>query len=144
MKIIEARTKDLLQKAYNLRFEVFVKEQNVPVEIERDEYDKTATHVIVIDEKSCECIGYGRIVIKDKIAKIGRVAIKKEFRKKGYGKRICLKLINIAHRAGIKDIRLNSQLEVVEFYKKLGFKEYGDIFIEANIEHIAMKLPGPC
>ena len=35
---------------------------------------------------------------------------------------------------------LNAQLSGVEFYKKLGFKECGDIFMDANIEHISMKL----
>ncbi len=140
MKIIHAKTHNTIQKAYKLRFEVFVGEQNVPVEVERDEYDKTAKHVTAIDEKSGECIGCGRLVIKNNIAKIGRVAVKKSYRNKGYGKKICLKLIDIARESGINDIRLNSQLEVLGFYKKLGFKEYGDIFIEANMKHIAMKI----
>ena len=83
----------------------------------------------------------GRLVIKDAIAKIGRVAVKKSYRGKGYGKKLCLELIDIARKSGINDIRLNSQLDAVEFYKKLGFKEYGDVFMEANIKHIAMKLP---
>jgi len=95
----------------------------------------------VIDNDTGECIGCGRLVIKDGIAKIGRVAVKKSFREKGYGREICLELIKIARESEIKDIRLNSQLEVVGFYKKLGFKEYGDIFIEANMKHVAMKLP---
>jgi predicted GNAT family N-acyltransferase len=141
IKIIQAKTKELLQKAYDLRFEVFVKEQNVPPEIECDEYDRIATHVVAIDEKSGECIACGRLLIKDGIAKIGRVAVKKSYRGKGYGKKLCIKLIDIARKSGINDIRLNSQLDVVEFYKKLGFEEYGDIFMEANIKHIAMKLP---
>ncbi len=140
MKIVEVKSKDLLDKAYNLRYEVFVREQNVPVEIERDKYDEIANHVLAIDENSGEYVGYGRLVIKDKIAKIGRVAVKKSYRNKGYGSKICMELINIAHRASIDDIRLNSQLEVAGFYKKLGFKEYGDTFMEANIKHIAMKL----
>jgi predicted GNAT family N-acyltransferase len=143
MKIIKVKTKDQMQKALKLRSEVFVKEQNVPPDVECDEYDKTAAHIVGIDEKSGECIGCGRLIIKDRIAKIGRVAVKKGYRKKGYGRKICLELINIAREAGIKDIRLNSQLEVADFYKKLGFKEYGKTFMEANIRHIAMKLINP-
>lgn len=143
MKIIKAKTKDQMQKALKLRYEVFIKEQNVPPEIECDSYDKTATHLIAVDEKTGECIGCGRLIIKDRIAKIGRVAVKKSHRNKGCGKKICQKLINIAFQSGITDIRLNSQLDVVGFYKKLGFKEYGDIFMEANIKHISMKLINP-
>ncbi len=141
MKIIQGKTKDILQKALELRYEIFVEEQNVSVDIERDSYDKIATHVILIDDKTGECIGCGRLVIKDGIAKIGRVAVKKSLRNKGYGREICHELIKIARESGINDIRLNSQLEVVGFYKKLGFKEYGDIFIEADMKHISMKLP---
>jgi predicted GNAT family N-acyltransferase len=141
MKIIQAKTGDLIQKAYKLRIEVFVKEQNVPPDVECDEYDKEANHVVAIDEKSGECIACGRLVTMDGIAKIGRVAVKKDCREKGYGTKICRKLINMARKAGIRDIRLHSQLEVAGFYEKLGFKPYGETFMEANIEHIAMKLP---
>ncbi|MFZ3085561.1 MAG: GNAT family N-acetyltransferase [Candidatus Hydromicrobium sp.] len=140
MKILQAKTQDMIQKAYKLRFEVFVEEQNVPPELESDEYDKTATHVLAIDERSGDCIGCGRLVIKNETAKIGRIAIKKSYRRKGYGKKICLKLIDIAQKVNVKDITLDAQLQVVGFYKKLGFKEYGNIFIEADIKHIAMKL----
>lgn len=140
MKILQAKTQDMIQKAYKLRFEVFVEEQNVSPELESDEYDKTATHVLAIDERSGDCIGCGRLVIKNETAKIGRIAIKKSYRRKGYGKKICLKLIDIAQKVNVKDITLDAQLQVVGFYKKLGFKEYGNIFIEADIKHIAMKL----
>lgn len=46
MEILQAKTQDIIQKAYQLRFEVFVKEQNAPIELEIDEYDETSTHVI--------------------------------------------------------------------------------------------------
>ncbi len=140
IKILQAKTQDMIQKAHKLRFEVFVEEQNVPPELESDEYDKTATHVIAINEETGDCIGCGRLVIKNGTAKIGRVAVKKSYRKKGCGKRICLKLIDIAREVNVKDIIVNSQLRVAGFYKKLGFKEYGNIFLEANIEHISMRL----
>ena len=42
MKILQAKTQDMIQKAYQLRFEVFAKEQQVPIELEINEYDKTA------------------------------------------------------------------------------------------------------
>jgi predicted GNAT family N-acyltransferase len=35
-------------------------------------------------------------------------------------------------------IYLNSQLQAKTFYEGLGFKEYGDVFLEANIEHVSM------
>lgn len=143
MKILEAKTRDMIKKVHRLRYEVFVKEQNVPTELERDKYDKTATHLLAVDEKSGDCIGCGRLVIKDKTAKIGRVAVKKNYRKKGFGKKICQKLIDIAKKANVKDITLDAQSQVADFYRKLGFKEYGNIFMEVNIKHVHMKLKQP-
>jgi predicted GNAT family N-acyltransferase len=140
VKIIQAENQDMIKKLYRLRFEVFVKEQKVPAELENDEYDKKAYHVLAIEEKSGECIACGRVIIEDDRARIGRVAVKKDYRKKGYGKKICLKLIEIAQKYNVKDIGLDAQLPVTGFYKKLGFKEYGNVFLEANMEHIAMKL----
>jgi predicted GNAT family N-acyltransferase len=140
VEIIQAKNQDMIQKLYRLRFEVFVEEQNVPVELESDEYDKEAVHVLSIDKESGECIACGRVVIKDGRARIGRIAVKKSYRKKGYGKEICLKLIEIAKKSSVEDIRLDAQLPVIGFYKKLGFEEYGNIFVEANMKHIAMKL----
>ncbi len=140
VKIIQAENQDMFRKLYRLRFEVFVKEQKVPPELESDEYDKKAYHVLAVEEKSGECIACGRVIIEDNKARIGRIAVRKDYRKKGYGKKVCLKLIGIAQKYNVKEIRLDAQLQVMGFYKKLGFKEYGNVFLEANMEHIAMRL----
>ncbi|HEY8500786.1 MAG TPA: GNAT family N-acetyltransferase [Clostridia bacterium] len=122
--------------ACRIRIEVFVHEQGVPEEIEMDEYDASADHVVAFrDDKPAGC---GRVVILNGSAKIGRVAVIKDERKKGIGRKICEELIKIAAEKGIKEFVLNSQLTAADFYKKLGFEAVGGIFKEAGIDHVKM------
>ncbi|MGM0508890.1 MAG: GNAT family N-acetyltransferase [Fusobacteriota bacterium] len=124
--------------AYEVRKEVFVKGQGISEDIEKDEYDKTSKHLVIY--KNDNPIATGRIVKKDGEYSIGRVAVKKQHRKNNYGKLIMENLINKTFDMGAEYIDIHAQKSVELFYKKLGFKSYGDCFLEADIEHISMKL----
>ncbi len=128
--------------AFALRIEVFVNEQNVPPEIELDEEDKTALHIIA--EENGEALGCARLILSCGTAHIGRLAVKKACRGKGIGSDICKFAVNYARVRGCDDIWLNSQLHAAEFYEKLGFKREGGIFTEAGIEHIKMIMKRGC
>jgi len=122
--------------AYNIRLEVFVKEQNVPVEIELDEYDKIADHVVAFDDGAP--VGCGRIVFFDEYAKIGRVAVLADKRNSGFGKMVCEELLKIALERDAKKVILHAQCIAMEFYERLGFTAEGEIFDDAGIDHISM------
>ena len=126
-----------IEKVYALRYEVFVHEQNVPPEIELDEEDKHATHIIA--EENRYAVGCARLLIQDG-GHIGRLAVKKSKRGQGIGKEICRFIIELCRERGLKRVWLNSQLHAVGFYEKLGFSPCGDTFFEAGIEHIEMEL----
>ncbi len=59
-------------KCLALRFAVFVDEQNVPIELERDEYDDTALHLL--GEIGGVPMGTARIVFHDDYAKVAASA----------------------------------------------------------------------
>jgi len=124
------------QLAYNIRVKVFVEEQNVPVEIESDEYDKIAIHVLALEDG--EPVGCGRVVFFDDYAKIGRVAVLMDKRKSGFGKIVCEELLNIAVENGAKKAVLHAQCVASKFYETLGFTPEGEIFDEDGIDHIKM------
>jgi predicted GNAT family N-acyltransferase len=130
-------TPDELKKVYDLRVEVFVNEQKVPPELELDEWDKTAIHILASNEK--EAVGCGRIILAPDHAHIGRIAVKKSYRNKGIGKQMMLALIEICIERGAKKIILHSQLQALPFYESLGFVAHGDIFLDAGIEHKEME-----
>ncbi|MEW8956347.1 GNAT family N-acetyltransferase [Clostridium sp.] len=134
--------KDVLFKdAEYIRTMVFVEEQGVLKDIEMDDLDDRAIHIVMYNENLP--IATGRIVeIEPKVYKVGRVAVLKEFRGQKLGYKVMEKIIEICKESDFKEIRLNAQLRAKDFYKSLGFIENGEIFLEANIEHIAMYLGG--
>ena len=138
MTVKEAITIADFCDAMAIRLEVFIKEQNVPAEIEMDSYDKTARHFIACsDGEPAGCI---RMIIKGEQAKLGRLAVLKKYRGQGVGRLLCEKVVEEAKKAGLKKVVLGAQIQAREFYEKIGFIPEGDIFMEAGMEHIHMSL----
>ena len=127
----------LMPAAFALRHEVFVVEQAVPAELERDDYDQTATHLVAL--RGDDVIGTLRIVISGERAKIGRMAVRAAERRKGLGSRLMQRAAEAALQMGACEIVLHAQLAAKDFYRRLGYREEGDLFEEAGIRHVAMK-----
>ena len=130
------RSADLLPDAFSIRHEVFVLEQQVPMELEQDDRDAECEHLLV----SCsgQYVATGRIDLK-KNGKIGRVAVLSKYRQQGHGTRVMLELEQIAREASLKRVWLHAQRPVLAFYQALGYSCFGEIFEEAGIEHVAMQ-----
>jgi len=122
--------------AQTVRDEVFVVEQGISLDIERDAYDSISTHAVLY--KNNAPVSAGRIVNRDNGHYIGRVSTLKEHRKNGYGGLIVSALVEWAFSNDIPEVHLHSQKHAENFYKGLGFRSYGEVFIEAGIEHISM------
>ena len=121
------------QLASPIRFQVFVREQRVPAEIELDDMDAPSLHAIAFENE--KAIGTGRLLPD---GHIGRMAILKEWRRRGIGAAILKALIDAAERRGDREIVLSAQLHAVEFYRTHGFEPVGDVYEEAGIPHQAM------
>lgn len=141
IKILESEKDRSL--GFNLRTEVFVNEQNVPIELELDEKDNSEYTIHVGYFKDDKLIGVARLIDMDKEGiHIGRVAIDKNHRGEGIGHKLILGCEDIAKNALNKDftIELSAQVYAENFYKKLGYSRVNDnIYIDAGIEHIDMK-----
>ena len=131
---------------FSIRLLVFVEEQHVPVEEELDAYDVTATHFLVRarragDPHSGTILGTARLIDKGKgIGKIGRVAVDAQYRGLGLGAALMQGIHRYARARGFCRIELEAQCHAIPFYEKLGYSAYGDIFLDANIEHRRMTL----
>ncbi len=123
---------------------VFIQEQGVPDELEWDGLDDKATHVIAeVENVSGKklAIGTARIIINNKQAHIGRMAVLQEWRAQGIGSKILHCCIDKCNQAGHVDkIVLNAQMYVTEFYQKAGFKASSEEFLDAGIPHKQMTL----
>lgn len=121
-----------------VRRRVFVEEQRVPMELEIDEYEDEATHFVAYIDG--EPVGTARLRWKDHLtAKAERVAVMKPYRGNGIGKLLMQALEEEARRKNATSIQLHAQIQAQQFYERLGYKAYGDLFFDADIEHIAMK-----
>ncbi len=119
-----------------VREEVFVVEQNVPVEIEIDGEDPSCRHVAALDGE--RFIGTARLMPD---GRIGRVAVLKEYRRKGVGSQLINALLEMARSSGCTESYLHGQMDSIAFYEQLGFVAEGGIFYEADIPHRTMRKP---
>jgi predicted GNAT family N-acyltransferase len=117
-----------------LRFAIFVGEQNVPSGIELDDLDATCVHAVAFDVDG-KAIGTGRLLPD---GHIGRMAVVKEWRRRGIGAEILQALMDEARRRGHKEVALSAQLQAAEFYRGFGFEAEGKVYKEAGILHQRM------
>ncbi len=116
-----------------IRFEVFVREQGVPAEIELDDQDAVSLHAVgLVAEKA---VATGRLLPD---GHIGRMAVLERWRGRGIGGAILATLIDAARRRGDREVALSAQVHAVRFYSAHGFRPVGEAYIEAGIDHQAM------
>jgi predicted GNAT family N-acyltransferase len=118
-----------------LRFAIFVGEQNVPPGIELDEMDEKSLHALAFDDAG-KAIGTGRLLPD---GRIGRMAVVKEWRRRGVGADLLDALVAEARRRGLREVKLSAQLQAAEFYRARGFVAEGKVYEEAGILHQAMR-----
>jgi len=121
-----------------LRKSVFIREQLVPEEVEWDDWDNKANHIVLTFHNSP--IGCSRLIFIDKILYLERMAIIKSKRNQGFGSKLVYEIIRIAKNKKIKEIRISAQIQAMSFYQKIGFIAQGEIFNDAGIKHIKMML----
>ncbi len=126
---------DLLQ----LRSEVFVIEQDCIYQ-DIDGKDERALHVLGWEDG--KLIAYARCFQPGDYfeqAAIGRILVRENYRKFGYGHQITkasIKAIETKYKADT--IKISAQIYLVIFYESHGFKTIGDRYMEDGIPHIAM------
>ncbi len=128
-----------LEEAFNIRKEVFVHEQAVPLADEFDAYDDLqaqADHVLALhDEKP---VGTGRIRYVDGVGKLERICILQPFRSLGIGKLIIHALEQMAIENHVLRVKLHGQSHAEGFYHKLGYETASEEFMEDGIPHKLM------
>jgi len=119
-----------------VRRAVFIEEQHVPEELEWDDSDEHAYHVLATSTDG-EAIGTGRLKLD---GQIGRMAVAREWRRRGVGSAILEALVGLARKEGCSVLRLHAQTHAIPFYARYGFAAVGGEFDEAGIPHRMMEL----
>ena len=125
------------QDARKIRDDVFIKEQGFKEEY--DEIDNFATHLVLY--LNGEAVGTLRTFTLDNPETfiLGRLAVKKDKRGNKLGSYLVKGALKYVKNQGGRELILHSQLTAVDFYKKLGFSEYGEIEYEEDCPHIWMR-----
>lgn len=118
-----------------IRDTVFVREQNVPLDLEWDGRDAGGMHVIAEDAAGAP-IGTGRLLPD---GHIGRMAVLQPWRGKGVGSALLAELVLSAIECGLAEVALNAQTHALGFYGRLGFEAEGEEFLDAGIPHRRMR-----
>lgn len=122
----------------SIRTAVFTNEQGANAEEEFDKYDNASESVFALLYDDENAIATARIANTEKGVKIGRIAVLKSCRGKGYGAVIVNAVTNKAFDMGADMVYVDAQNYAVPFYEKLGFKAIGSEIIDRGLPHIPM------
>ncbi|WP_068785047.1 GNAT family N-acetyltransferase [Paenibacillus phocaensis] len=142
--IIHVEHEEQLHKCLDIRKEVFVEEQKVPIDLEIDEHDQIGpdVHHVLIELEGAYAATGRLIYYKDNAAKMQRIAVRQEFRSKGVGKILLLALEELARELGLTKSVLDAQCQAEGFYAKLGYETIStEPFDDAGIPHVRMVKP---
>lgn len=118
-----------------IRDVVFIEEQGVPADLERDALDPLCHHVIARDAGG-QPIGTGRLTPDHRI---GRMAVLPAWRNRGVGEALLQALLDEARQRHWPAVSLHAQVDAERFYARQGFLPEGERFFEAGIEHQGMR-----
>ncbi|MET7613866.1 GNAT family N-acetyltransferase [Streptomyces seoulensis] len=141
------------EACFAVRKEVFVGEQGVPEDIEYDAHDATALHVLATGADGIP-LGTGRLLHGEaaagktggdaSVGSLGRLAVTRRARGLGVGAALVRAIEDAARGLGLTAVDLHAQTQALGFYERLGYTAYGPGFLDAGIDHRAMRRPlGP-
>jgi predicted GNAT family N-acyltransferase len=122
--------------ALALREEVFCGEQGVSLAEERDGRDEEALHLVVVDDGVV--VGTCRLLVEGTTVKLGRMAVSRTRRGLGLARALITEAEAQARALGAQRIVLAAQLSAQALYDRAGYDAYGDVFLDAGIEHVMM------
>ena len=123
-----------------IRETVFIGEQNVPADLERDGQDDQCLHYIADIDGTA--MATARIMVLDTKFKFQRVAVLKSARGTGLGAQLMRFIMDdLAARddAAGKVFFLSSQVSAIGFYQRLGFEICSEQYLDAGIQHRDMQ-----
>ena len=128
-----------LAEAHHLRRVVFIDEQGFTEAEEWDDLDAEAVQLVVRDDGAP--VASARLLRDGATGKIGRICVLKSHR--GHKLGAALVRFGIDHfRAteGVTRVYLSAQDHALGFYEKLGFRAYGEGYLDGVVPHRDMEL----
>lgn len=147
LQLRSVTTQAQMDECLLVRRAVFIEEQGVPEAEEIDGHDgdpaRVSSAVHVLGRLQGRAVATGRLLLdhpSGENAHVGRVAVLRELRDRGYGRAVMEALHVEARRRDFPGITLAAQLHAIPFYERLGYVARGEVFLDAGIEHRWMDL----
>lgn len=120
--------------AMAVRTVVFVEEQGFPPHEEFDRWDAAATHFGVWAGNGV--VGTARLFERyPGVGKLGRVALRRECRGRGWGRLLVAAVVRHADQIGLPEVIADAQVQLLPFYESFGFIAEGEPFDEGGFTH---------
>jgi predicted GNAT family N-acyltransferase len=138
VEVRRIRDRAELEAVLALRDEVFVGEQGVTLEGDRDGRDEEAIQLIAIAEDGAVA-GTCRVLVDGEHARFGRLCVHRDHRRRGLARTLLTEAEREARAAGCSSIGLHAQTDALALYVDAGYAPYGERFDEEGIEHQGME-----
>ena len=120
-----------------IREQVFVYEYHIPKHIEFDRRDMKCHHLLVVDGEG-NAIATARINEKGVIS---RVAVLKGYRTERFYCEMFEKIAQCLKSLGVDEVSFNCRLSEKDKFKRCGYAEQGNVFMEAGIARQRLSCP---
>jgi ElaA protein len=120
---------------WRLRQQVFVVEQACPYpDLDGRDDEPGTRHVLLRD--GVRLVGYARVLDDGETWRIGRVVLAEEARGRGLADNLMVTALDVCPD---RDIVLDAQSPLADWYQKFGFAVDGEEFVEDGIPHLPMR-----
>ena len=125
------------KESLEIRNDVFVKEQGFLKD--EDHLDNTAKHIVLFlkDVALATCRLFSDE--EEGAYRIGRVAVRKECRRMGYGRKLLSEAEKVIKDLGGEVAKLSAQVQAQGFYEQCGYRTCGEVFVDEGCPHILMR-----
>lgn len=107
--------------SYFVRINAMNRKYHISLRDEFDEHDNDSSKYVILLDDTYPISTARFYEIDEYTALIGRVVVLEEYRNKGIGAKTMLEAEKWIKELGYKKIVIDSRLEAVDFYKKLGY-----------------------
>lgn len=136
-EVRRAEGDDEMEAALELRHDVFCVEQGVPEREELDGRDHEGIHLVAVAEG--QLLGTCRVLMVGTTAQLSRLAVRASARRRGIARALLEAADLETLAAGGRRLVLHAQTYAQALYEQAGYRPRGRVFVEADIEHVAME-----
>jgi len=126
--------------AYSVRIEGMNRQHHISLRDEFDEHDCEGTKYIVILDDGYPVATCRFYETSETSVTLGRVVVLPEYRDHNLGSLVVTEAEKWAKELGFKEVDIDSRIEVIGFYSKLGYSHLDDHVVKSgNFDCIKMK-----